>query len=178
MTDTVYRRVAQFAWILPLFFVGLSLHQGKVAYDLSQTKAQGTPATADVQEVHVDNRTDVTYDYISLRVELPDGSVLSREQMSLPHGLVPVLEGKETLEVRVRPGGAREIAITERIESTPVVDTQIRIAGLNGLMSFGAALLFGVGVWFWNRSLRRSGDPSDRGVNEPDPDHPARKVFR
>lgn len=178
MTDPVYQRVAQLAWIVPLFFLGLSFHQGKVAYDLYETKTQGAPATADVREIHVDNRKDVTYDYVSLQVEMADGTTLSREKMSLPHGLVPVLEGKETLDVRVLPGGAREIAITEQIESTPVVDTQIRIAGLNGLMSFGAALLFGIGVWFWNRSLRRSGDPSARGVTEADPDHPARKVFR
>lgn len=178
MTDTVYRRVAQLAWLVPLFFFGISLHQGKVTYDLYDTKTQGTAATADVLEVHVDNRTDVTYDYISLRVELPDGTTLSREQMSLPHGLVPVLEGKETLDVRVNPGAPREIVITERIEATPVVDTQMRIAGMNGLMSLGAALLFGLGVWFWNRSLRKTGDPSGRGITEPDPDHPARKVLR
>lgn len=178
MRDTVYLRVAQLAWIVPLFFLGLSLHQGKVAYDLYQTKTQGTPATAEVREVYIDNRKDVTYDYISLRVELPDGTTLSREKMSLPHGLVPLLKGKEMLDVRVDPGGARQIAVTEQIKSTPIVGTQIRIAGLNGLMSFGAALLFGVGVWFWNRSLRREGDPSERGVTEPDPDHPARKVVR
>lgn len=178
VTGSATRRIAQIAWIVPLFFLGLSLQQGKVAYDLNATKTQGEAATAEVREVHVDNRTDVTYDYVSLQVELPDGTTLSREKMSLPHGLVPVLEGKETLDVRVAPGAAREVVITERIEDTPVVSTQIRIAGLNGLMSFGAFLLFGVGVWFWNRSLRRSGDPSERGVTEPDPDHPARQVVR
>jgi hypothetical protein len=45
-------------------------------------------------------------------------------------------------------------------------------------MSFGAALLFGIAIWFWNRSLRRGGDPAERGVTEPDPDHPARKIVR
>jgi hypothetical protein len=170
--------IARIAWLLPLFFLGMSLHQGKVAYDLRTTKTQGTEATAEVLEVHKDNRADVTFDYISLRVPLPDGSTLTREKMSLPHGIVPVLLDKETLAVRVNPGGPRDIAIVETVKSTPIVDTQMRIAGMNGFMAFGAALLFGVGIWYWNRSLRREGDPAQRGVTEPDPDHPARQVVR
>ncbi len=172
------RWIARIAWLLPLLFFGLSLQQGKVAYDLHATKTQGAAATAEVLEVHKDNRTDVTYDYISLRVPLPDGSTLTREKMSLPHGIVPVLLDKETLRVRVDPGASRQVAITEAIESTPIVDTQMRIAGMNGLMSLGAALLFGFAIWFWNRSLRREGDPAERGVTEPDPDHPARQAVR
>jgi len=45
-------------------------------------------------------------------------------------------------------------------------------------MSFGAALLFGIVIWFWNRSLRRDGDPAERGLTEADPNHPARQVVR
>ena len=170
--------IARIAWSAPLLLAVLSLHQGKVAYDLHSTKTEGTTATAEVQEVEVSNRTQVTYDYVSLRVPMPDGSVLIRERLSLPHGIVPALEGRETLEVRVAPGGSRSIVVTEAINSTPVVDTQLRIAGINGLMSLGAALFFGIAIWFWNRSLRRDGDPAERGVSEPDPDHPARQVTR
>lgn len=172
------RRIAQVAWALPVLFLALSLHQGKVAYDLHTTKTQGTEATAEVLEIHKDNRTDITYDYVSIRVPMPDGSTLTRERMSLPHGIVPILQKSKTLPVRVAGAGPRGIVIMERIRSTPVVDTQIRIAGINALMSFGAALLFGIGVWFWNRSLRRSGDPAERGTTESDPDHPARTVVR
>jgi len=85
---------------------------------------------------------------------------------------------RETLQVRVQRGASIPIVITETIGPTAVVDTQMRIAGINGLMSLGAALLFGIGIWYWNRSLRRDGDPADRGVTEPDPDHPARQVVR
>jgi hypothetical protein len=172
------RWIARIAWLLPALFFGLALHQGKVAYDLHTTKIQGTAVTAKVQEVKVSNRTQVTYDYVSLRVPMPDGSVLTRERLSLPHGIVPALKEKETLQVRVAQGGSRSIVVTEPIKATPVVDTQIRIAGINGLMSLGAALLFGIAIWFWNRSLRREGDPAERGVTEPDPDHPARKIVR
>lgn len=154
------------------------MHQGKVAYDLHSTKTSGLSATAEVLEMHKGNRTDITYDYASLRINLPDGKTLTREKLSLPHGLVPPLMERETLDVRVQEGASIPIVITEKIGPTPVVDTQMRIAGLNGVMSLGLALLFGVGVWFWTRSLRREGDPADRGVTEPDPDHPAGQIVR
>jgi hypothetical protein len=163
---------------VPLLFFALSLHQGKVAYDLHATKLAGTPAVADVLEMRKGNRSDVTLDYVSLRVNLPDGGTFTREKLSLPHGLVPPLLERSTLKVRVQEAASIPIVITEKIGPTPVVDTQMRIAAINGLMSLGAALLFGIGVWFWNRSLRRQGDPADRGVTEPDPDHPARQVLR
>ncbi|MFP4228196.1 MAG: hypothetical protein ACLFTE_05120 [Salinivenus sp.] len=178
MSTPLTRRVAQAAWLLPLFFLGISLHQGSVVYDLFTTNANGTEVTAEVQEIHIENRTQVTYDYVSLRIPLPDGSVLTRERLSLPHGIVPALDGKETLSVRVGSGPDPSLVITEPIGPTPVVETQMRIAGINGLMSFGAAVLFGVCVFYWNRSLRRQGDPADRGVSEPDPDHPAGTVVR
>ena len=170
--------VARAAWLAPLLLVGLSAHQAKVAYDLHSTKVSGVDATAEVLEMKKGNRSDVTYDYASLRVTLPDGETLTRERLSLPHGLVPPLLDRETLQVRVRQGASIPIVITETIGPTPVVDTQMRIAGINGLMSLGAALLFGIGIWYWNRSLRRDGDPADRDVTEPDPDHPARQVVR
>ena len=172
------QRIAQAAWLLPLFFLGIALHQGTVVYDLYTTNANGTEATAEVQTIHIENRTQVTYDYVSLRIPIADGTVLTRDRLSLPHGIVPALKGKETLSVRVGPGTNPSIVVTEPIGPTPVVQTQIRIAGINGLMSFGAALLFGIGVFYWNRSLRRDGDPADRGVAEPDPNHPARTIVR
>lgn len=178
MNTSLLQRVAQVAWLAPLLLFGLSLHQGKVVYDLHTTKVNGTPTTADVLEIQKGERSDVTHDYVSLRGELPDGSSFERSKLSLPHGIVPPLLDRETLDVRVQKGASIPIVITEPIGSTPVVDTQMRIAGLNGLMSLGGALLFGLGVWFWNRSLARDGDPADRGVTEPDPDHPARQVVR
>ena len=172
------RWIARAAWLVPVLMAVLSLHQGKVAYDLHTTKTQGTTATAEVQTVHASNRTQVTYDYVSLRVPMPDGSTLTRERLSLPHGIVPALKGRETLQVRVMSGGCRCSVGTGAINSTQVVDTQIRVAGIDGLVSFGAALLFGVVIWVWNRRLRRDGDRAERGLREAGPNHPARQVVR
>ena len=182
------RITSRLAWILPVFFFLLSGHQLKVAYDLDATRSAGTPAEAEVLTVHLERRVDVTYDYISLRIPLPDGGTLTKEKLTLPHSLVPALKDRETLQVRVRPGAARDAPrphardgprrATERRGGMPVVDTQWRIAAMNAAISLGAALIFGIGVFFWNRTLRESGDPAERGVSSPDPDHPARQVVR
>lgn len=166
------------AWILPVFFLCLTAHQANVASDLNVTRTQGTSATAEVLEVHKENRVDVTYDYVSLRVPLPDGGTLTREKLSLPHSIVPAIQDRATLDVKVLPGADREIVVTETIGPTPIVDTQLRIALMNAAIAFGAALIFGLGVFFWNRTLRTDGDPAERGVTEPDPEHPARVVYR
>jgi high-affinity Fe2+/Pb2+ permease len=72
----------------------------------------------------------------------------------------------------VNPGASQEVVITS------IVNTQWRIAAMNAAIALVAALLFGGGVWYWNRSLAEEGDPAQRGVDQPDPNHPARKVVR
>ncbi|PEN14100.1 hypothetical protein CRI94_08130 [Longibacter salinarum] len=166
------RLVARGAWIVPLFFFVIALHQSKTAVDLQATLERGTPATAEVLEVHEENRVDVTYDWISIRVPLDDGRVITKEELALPHSLIPLVADKETIDVRVNPGANQEVVITS------IVNTQWRIAAMNAGIAFVAALLFGGGVWYWNRSLKEEGDPAERGVEEPDPDHPARQVAR
>jgi hypothetical protein len=166
------RLVARLAWILPVFFLGLALHQGRAAYGLRATATSGTPATAEVLELHQENRVDVTYDYVSLRVTLPSGETLTRERLALPHSLAPRLEGKETVDVRVRPGRSQEVVVTL------VANTQWRIAAMNSAIAAVAALLALGGVFYWNRHLARQGDPAARGVTEADPEHPARQKVR
>ncbi len=164
--------VARLAWLAPLFLAFLVFNQTNVALDLRHTLRQGRPATAEVLEVHEENRVDVTYDYVSLRVALPGGQVIERDRLSLPHTLIPAMEGRETVGVHVLPGADQEVVITE------LADTQWRIAALNALMSGIAALLFGGGVFAWNRHLRRSGDPAHRSLDEGDEPHPAARHVR
>lgn len=171
------RLVARLAWVLPLFFLGLTVHQAKVSFDIRETLNQGELATAEITEVHEENRVDVTFDWVSLRVPLQDGSVLVKEEMALPHSLVPLLkteddEPRESVEVRVDPGADQEVVILS------VASTQWRIAAMNSAIGGVAFLIFAVGVFYWNRSLKTDGDPAERGVSEPDPDHPARRIMR
>jgi hypothetical protein len=166
----VTQAVARFAWIVPAFFLVIALHQAKTSYDLNATLQYGTPATAEVVEVHEENRVDVTFDWVRLRVPMEDGPVIETGKLALPHSLIPLVKDKDTVEVRVAEDASQEVVITS------IVNTQWRIAAMNAAIAFVAFILFAIGVWYWNRWLQEEGDPAQRGVEEPDPDHPARRV--
>ncbi len=150
MPSNAVRIVARILWILPAILIFLTLNQAKVALDLRATWEEGTPATADVLVFENSNRADVTYGYVSLQVLLPDGQTLTKEKMSLPHSLLPRLEGQETLAVRVRPGAAQEIVIAQ------LMPTHWLIAASQAGISFLGALLFFAGVFWWNRYLKKN----------------------
>lgn len=172
MESKMQRLIARALWIVPALLFLLVPHQAKVAYDLRQTLERGVRATAQITEVHQENRVDVTYDWVSLRVRLPDGRTIEKERMSLPHTLITPLEDKETVEVRVVPGADQEVVITE------IASTQWRIAALNAAMSGGAALIFALCIFAWGRYLRREGDPAAQGIERDDAEHPAGRMQR
>ncbi len=154
--------VARLMWIVPIALLLLSLNQAKVAYDLHYTLNNGIPAVAEVLEVEVNERVDIPYGFVSLRVNLEDGRQIEQEKMSLPYTLLPAVRYEEKLDVRVYPEADQQIVI-EKIAST-----QWKIAAVQGLMGFAGFLLAAFGVFAWNRYLRQKGDPADRqfyGVN-------------
>ena len=160
MPSNATRIIARILWILPAILIFLSLDQAKVALDLRATWEAGTPATAEVLTFENSNRADVTYGYVSLRVSLPDGQALTKEKMSLPHSLLPRLEGQETLDVRVMPGAAQEIVIAQ------LMPTHWLIAASQAGISLVGALIFFSFVFWWNRYLKKKGDPARRSVAE------------
>jgi len=154
------RIIARLLWIVPALLFFLTIDQAKVALDLRATFDEGVPATAEVITFENSNRADVTYGYVSLRVPLPDGQVLTKEKMSLPHSLLPRLEGQETVEVRVRPGAAQEVVIVSLMPAHWI------IAASQAGISLLGALIFFTGVFWWNRYLKKKGDPARRSVGE------------
>jgi len=134
-----------------MFF--LIFNQVKVAFDLNKTLKEGQDAMAEVTRYNRVDRQDVTHGEVSLRIPMPDGSVLVREKMALPYSLSYAVE-KESLAVRVAPGAAQEIVITE------IGATQVRIAAINAGMSLIGFLVFGTGLFAWNRYLKQKGDPA------------------
>ena len=156
MASISARIIARILWVLPAILLFLTFYQAKAALDLRTTWEQGAPAVAEVFAYENSNRADVTYGYVSLRVPLADGRVLTKEKLSLPNTLLPRLEGKQTLEVRVRPGAAQEVVIT------PLMPAHWLITAAQSGMAFMGALLFAAGVFWWNRFLIREGDPAMR----------------
>lgn len=166
--------VARALWLVPAFLLLIAVHQTRTAYTLWQTIQHGQPAMAEVTAFHEENRVDVTYDYMNLRVRLPDGETIRREQMSVPHTIAPLLKNKKQLGVYVRRGAAQEVVVREG----GIGRTQQRIATVNAAMSGLAALLFGVGVFWWNRYLRRRGDPSAERAGQREEEYSASQRMR
>lgn len=159
MQSSVSLIVARLLWVFPALLLALGLYQIDVGRDIRATLREGVPTTARVTAFESSGRVDVTYDYVSLSVEV-DGERIEREKMSLPHAFAPLVEGRQEIEVVVWPGADQEVVIRE------VGDTHARIATLNGAMALLAALMVGTGVGAWHVYLRRKGDPADRQVVE------------
>lgn len=151
-------------WILPALLLVLAINQAKVARDIRHTLEQGLPAVAEITNAQKVNRADVTYDYVDLRVMLESGQVLTKEALSLPHSMFPLVENQKTVEVRVLPGAAQEVVIasTGGPEARLIARPQWRLAAINAAISCIAFFLFAAGIFAWNRYLGRRGDPAER----------------
>ncbi|NND71456.1 MAG: DUF3592 domain-containing protein [Rhodothermales bacterium] len=143
------KRVARMLWFAPVLLLALAVNQAFVARDVSTTLNEGIPAVATVTEYERVDRADVTFGYVSLNVVLSDGSVITKEKMSLPYTLLPGLEGETELPVIVSPGADQEVVIAS------IASTQWKIAAIQAAIAFVGSLLFGWGVFAWNRYLAR-----------------------
>ena len=125
-----------------------------MAINLKSTWERGTETTARVTSYENSHRADVNYGFVSLHVLLEDGRILERDRMSLPHSLLPRLEGKSQLAVRVRPGAAQDVVIDDLMPAHWLI-----AASQFGISLLGGLLLF-IGVFWWNRPLWRQEDPA------------------
>jgi hypothetical protein len=157
------RIIARILWILPAILFFLIIHQTWSALEIRKTLVEGEPAVAEVLEFESSSRVEISYDYVSIRVPLADGTVIEKEHMSLPHTLVPVIQGKDELAVRVRPGARQDVVIEE------IGSMHWKLALMNMAMSLFGFILLSVGIFAWNRFLTKQGDPGYRVVDESDP---------
>lgn len=160
MTSRAQLILARLAWFAPALLLLLTVHQAVTAVQLRGTWLHGEPAVAEVTGFDNTDRVDVTYGYVNLRVELPDGRVIEQNEMSLPYTLIPRVEGEERLEVRVRPEAAQPIVIAR------LMPAHWLIAATQSAIAFLGALLLGFGVFAWNRYLARHGDPARQQPGE------------
>ena len=139
--------VAKVAWFAPALLLLLAINQVLVSVDILDTLRNGDRATATVTEYERVDRADVTFGYVSLAVDMGDGTTLTKEKMSLPYTLLPRLEGETELPVIINPGADQEIVIEE------IASTQWKIAAIQSSMALLGSLMIAVGVYAWNRHL-------------------------
>lgn len=148
--------IARALWFFPVLLFFLSIYLVDVAFDIHGTLTKGIPTTAEVLTVETTNRSEISYEYIDLRAMLPDGRVVEKHKMSIPHSFLPSLQGQKAVAVRVLPGADQEIVLDH------LGRAHWRLAAIQAAMSFIGAVLLAVAVFAWNRYLRRSGDPALR----------------
>ncbi len=149
-------------WLAPALLVVYGLYLLKAPLDYRRTLETGTLAQARVTELHIDSRVDVSMDYVSLAVALPDGSEIVQDRMPLPHSMAPLLKGRDTVPVRVLPGSPKPIVIVSDGGRVALGHALWRLSAISGAMCLLMALLLGIGIGLWNRYLRRYGDPAER----------------
>lgn len=164
MPNRSVRAVARLMWLAPLLLVLYSLYLFKAPFDYRRTLSEGIEAEAEIVELHLDNRVDVSMDYVTLAVTLPSGERLVQERVPLPHSLAPALEGRETVPARVLPGSPKPIVIVSDGGNLAMGRALWRLSVINGVICLVTALLFGGAILLWNRYLARHGDPADRRV--------------
>lgn len=162
------RLVARLMWLMPAILVAAAIGLAQAPLELSKTLREGTPAIARVVAFETTERSEVSFDALTVRAPLPSGDSLT-QTIPLPHGVAPLVSSEATVPVRVLPGSARPIVIeTATVESNrgPVVwnvgGSQVRIAILSCVLCIVGAVLLAIGVGSWNRYLTRHGDPGER----------------
>jgi hypothetical protein len=155
--------IARALWGFPILLLLLSLHQVIVALDVRRTLKEGVPGRAEVIAFHSTNRSEISYDYVGLRVELEDGVVIEHAKLSMPHSFAPLLAGRSSVDVRVLPGARQEIVITE-VDGQQIGRAHMRVAAINAAMSFLGFVLLAGAVFAWNRFLALHGDPASRSI--------------
>jgi len=151
--------ISRLLWIVPAILLFLCLNQAKVAVDIKYTLENGKDTVANVLEMRVNDRVDIPFGYVSLQVPLEDGTDLVQEKMALPYTLIPHVQHQDQLDVHVLVGASQQIVISK------IAATQWKMAALQSSMCLVGFIMSAVGVFLWNRLLRKKGDPAEESPN-------------
>lgn len=143
--------IARLLWIFPAILLFLTMYLTKAAVDIKKTLDDGEIARAEVLELYKTDRVDVTYGFARLRLPL-QGAIVERK-LSMPTSFIEELQGRDSVDVRVRPGGDQEVVIVD------VARPQWRMAAINASISLLGFVLLSIAVFSWNRYLSRRSDP-------------------
>lgn len=143
------KTVARLLWALPVLLLVISGTLLKAGLAQRTTLMSGTSMMAQVTDVELRNRADVTYGHMELRIVLPEDEVLET-RLPLPLSLLTPIANRQEVRVRVLPGSAKEVVIEE------IARAQWRMSLIQSAMSALMALLLAIGVGAWNRWLGAS----------------------
>lgn len=147
--------VARLMWLAPVLLVVISIALVRAGFNQKNTLETGVLVTADVVDMSIRNRADVTYGHVDLRY--PTSAADSAEvRLPLPLSLLMSIEGEETVAVRLLEDAEQPVIIDS------IAHAQWRMSFIHASMSLLGALLLVWGVFAWNRFLKKEGDPALR----------------
>ncbi len=153
--------VARLLWALPLLLVVIAVQLTFTGFEQRQTAEFGTGVEAQVLDVEVRERSEITHGMVKLRYTPPEASAPVERFIELPLAFMKEIqyayEADSSLVVPIRVQAGSDQVILDAFSRVQWVMT-FSFAAMAG---FGAICLAWL-VGGWNRFLSREGDPGLR----------------
>ncbi len=146
-----YYKYAYLYWLIPLFFLGLAVHQTAVRQGLKNTYKEGTSYTAEILQFETKQIVTQNSSFVVLEFETKSGKVI-REKLSLPVEISGTVSKGKILPIRYDPDSFQDIIIIAAYEDHKSV-TLVNIA--MAAFAFLATAILGWGVNRWVRSQNK-----------------------
>lgn len=156
--------VARLLWALPLLLLVIGVTTLLAGFEQRGVDARGTTVQAEVEEVYLRERSEITRGEVRLRYTPPGATAPVARAVEMPLVLLKELEA----DVDALPVGERlTIPIVVSDETDQIVlgghrRGQWMLTFSLSAMAFVGALVSGLLVRGWNRFLAREGDPATR----------------
>jgi hypothetical protein len=147
-------------WLAPVLLVVISIALVRAGLNQKTTQESGVLVTADVVDVNIRNRADVTYGHVDLRFPTSAGDS-TEVRLPLPLSLLMSIEGEETVAVRLLEDAEQPVLIDS------IAHAQWRMSFIHASMSLLGAILLSWGIYAWNRFLKEEGDPGSGPHSSP-----------
>ncbi|MFN3597477.1 MAG: hypothetical protein ACK41D_09440 [Rubricoccaceae bacterium] len=147
--------VARLLWLAPALMLVISVALVRAGGEQREIAESGTTVEAEVLDVYVRERSEITRGDVQLRFTPPGADAPVERRFELPLAFLKDLEQREgeTIPVLVRPGD-------DQIVLGQYSRVQWVMTYSFAAMAFVAALGLSLLVAAWNRYLARKGDPA------------------
>ena len=157
--------VARLMWVLPLLMLVIAAVLTARGFEQRETAEFGVGVDAEVLDVEVRERSEITHGMVKLRYTPPEAAAPVERYIELPLAFMKEIEANYdadtslVLPIRVQPGSDQ--IILDAFSRVQWVMT-FAFAAMAAIGAIGIAWLVGG----WNRFLSREGDPAGRTVED------------
>jgi len=148
------RLLAKLMWLMPALLLFYSLYLVQAGFDQKKTWEDGYKTIAEVTNVQVDQRSEITYGEIELSFEDEEGAEVV-ESMPLPLSLLFMVKDEASLPITYNASSSKPVTIDR------VARALWKLSMINAAICLFAGLLLIIPVFAWNRYLKKHGDPGE-----------------